>query len=668
MTPTIRAKVAAMAGLCILTAATFAAVGLWNVTHARNAIAEVVDMAIPQMEAQTEAVLVLEHAEVNVARLLLWQAMNGPEAEAVRLRREVETSLARLGALARGGVVDADEVAAYTLGVRNAMTLGERNPQVGFAGLRGVEAAHDAVLATTEARLAAARAAAHADGAALLDGTRDAVRLLAGMSVAASLVAVVASLLIGSGISRGIGRMTRAMTLLAEGDLGVEVPGAERGDELGAMARAMLVFRRNAEAAAEGDRAQEHLRRREAQRRTHEAERRERVAEAERDDARRLEAAMAEADAKAARDAAVERQVAAVVAAAAQGDFTRMIDAAGTEGVQREMCEGLNSVTALVRAATDALSDVLRAMAAGDLSRRADGAFEGVFGRLMDDANATARTLEGAMRRISEASQAVDAETEELRQASGDLSSRSERAAASLEETTHALAELTTRARESAGNTRRGDGLVADVLAKSRGSRAVVSDAVAAMGEIAGSTERISSITDLLDEVAFQTNLLALNAGVEAARAGEAGRGFAIVASEVRALAQRTAKAASDIAALIAESQRHVGRGVMLVGDTETGLRAIEDALSEVAGLMQTLSGSMDGQSRGIDEISVSLTELDTVTQSNAAMQEEMTAATHALASEAGGLSQLVAQFRYRDENDPAAEAPAADGPARAAA
>ena len=314
-------------------------------------------------------------------------------------------------------------------------------------------------------------------------------------------------------------------------------------------------------------------------------------------------------------------------------------------------------MTAQVRAATDALSDVLRGMAEGDLSRRAGQSYDGVFGRLVTDANATAETLEDAMRRIAETAHVVDAETEELRQVSSDLSARSERAAASLEETTYALGELTNQVGESAGNTRKSDGLMAGVLAKSRDSRAVVSDAVAAMGEIRCSADRIASITDLLDEVAFQTNLLALNAGVEAARAGDAGRGFAIVASEVRALAQRTAKAASDIAGLIAESQTHVGRGVTLVGDTEAGLRSIEDAVAEVAALMRTLRDSTDEQSRGIGEISTSLTDLDTVTQSNAAMQEEMTAATHALAAEAGGLSQLVSQFRYRDEGQPTAKA-----------
>jgi methyl-accepting chemotaxis protein len=165
------------------------------------------------------------------------------------------------------------------------------------------------------------------------------------------------------------------------------------------------------------------------------------------------------------------------------------------------------------------------------------------------------------------------------------------------------------------------------------------------MGEIEGSSRQIGQIIGVIDEIAFQTNLLALNAGVEAARAGDAGRGFAVVASEVRALAQRSADAAKEIKALITASSQQVGRGVTLVGETGKVLDRIAGQVSEIAGVVSDIAASAQEQATGLAQVNTAVNQMDQATQHNAAMVEETTAASQALASEAEAMARQVARF-----------------------
>jgi len=170
-------------------------------------------------------------------------------------------------------------------------------------------------------------------------------------------------------------------------------------------------------------------------------------------------------------------------------------------------------------------------------------------------------------------------------------------------------------------------------------------ETVDAMGAIRDSSDKISQIIGVIDEIAFQTNLLALNAGVEAARAGEAGRGFAVVASEVRALAQRSSDAAKDIKSLISDSADHVQKGVKLVDQTGTALDAIVAQVANIDGLVSDIASSANQQATGLAEVNNAVNDMDRVTQKNAAMVEESTAACHALTNESDELSRLVAHF-----------------------
>src|SRR5690606_34028447 len=217
--------------------------------------------------------------------------------------------------------------------------------------------------------------------------------------------------------------------------------------------------------------------------------------------------------------------------------------------------------------------------------------------------------------------------------------------------------EITATVNRTADGARQASRAVQTARNDAEASGVVVSDAVAAMTAIEQSSNQIGAIIGVIDEIAFQTNLLALNAGVEAARAGDAGRGFAVVASEVRALAQRSAEAAKEIKTLITASGRQVEQGVNLVGQTGQALGRIVAGVAEIDGLMSEISASAQEQATGLQQVNTPVNQMDQVTQQNAAMVEESTAASHSLAQEADVLAASVAHFKV-DQSKGAQAAP----------
>ena len=308
---------------------------------------------------------------------------------------------------------------------------------------------------------------------------------------------------------------------------------------------------------------------------------------------------------------------------------------------------------ALHRASADAQQHVVTAVGAGlerlaegDLTFRLADDFPADYRKLRDDFNEAMSRLQDTMKVIVGNAAGIQSTTGEISQAADDLSRRTEQQAASLEQTAAALDEITATVRKSAEGATQAKSAVDRTRGGAEQSGRVVDQAVLAMQEIERSSAEIGQITGVIDEIAFQTNLLALNAGVEAARAGDAGKGFAVVAQEVRALAQRSAEAAREIKTLINSSSEQVGQGVKLVGQTGEALRRIVAEVVEVDALVTEIAASAHEQSTGLAEVNTAVNQMDQVTQQNAAMVEQSTAASHALANEASALASLVSRFR----------------------
>jgi len=330
----------------------------------------------------------------------------------------------------------------------------------------------------------------------------------------------------------------------------------------------------------------------------------------------------------------------------------------------------------------DSIGAGLSRLAEGDLTHRVTADLTGAFAKLKDDFNTASGKLQETVQHVLETTDQISTGAGEISTAADDLSRRTEQQAASLEETAAALEEITASVKKSATNAKDAFNTVAQTRTVALESGRVVETAVRAMDAIAQSSKQITDITGVIDEIAFQTNLLALNAGVEAARAGDAGRGFAVVASEVRALAQRSGEAAKQIKTLINTSTTHVNDGVKYVGETGHALKRIVDQVTEISALAQGSAEAGEQQAAGIEEVNSAVAQMDQVTQQNAAMVEESTAASRNLAGETQTLKEIVSFFKVdeqrlaaravqrpapRPESRPAAKSPAPVRPQRMA-
>jgi methyl-accepting chemotaxis protein len=379
-------------------------------------------------------------------------------------------------------------------------------------------------------------------------------------------------------ITRPLDRLQGCMRRLAEGEIELEIPDTARRDEVGTMAQAVEIFKRN---------AVEH---------------------------RRLEA-----------EAAASR---------AQSETER-------ERAAMERAKAAEEQAEVVRQ----LGDGLKTLAAGDLTIRLGDSFAAAYAQIRQDFNEAVDRLKETLVAVVSSAGTIKTGSNEISSAADDLSRRTEQQAASLEETAAALTEITATVKKSSEGANHARKVVATADEDAKKSAVVVRQAVEAMDAIAKSSEQIGQIIGVIDEIAFQTNLLALNAGVEAARAGDAGRGFAVVASEVRALAQRSAQAAKEIKGLISTSSVQVGQGVDLVAQTGKSLERIMAQVAEINTVVADIAAGAHEQATGLDQVNTAIGQMDMVTQQNASMVEESTAASHSLNHETTQLAGLIGRF-----------------------
>ncbi|MDE2579761.1 MAG: CZB domain-containing protein [Hyphomicrobiales bacterium] len=297
----------------------------------------------------------------------------------------------------------------------------------------------------------------------------------------------------------------------------------------------------------------------------------------------------------------------------------------------------------------ESIGAALASLAAKDLSYRLSADLPEAYRSLKSDFNAALDQLESAMRHVTDSAGTIRTGTQEIATAADNMSRRTEHQAAALEQTAAALHQITVTVDKSAAGADQAHKVASAANEDAKNGASVMREAVDAMDAIADSARKISQIIGVIDEIAFQTNLLALNAGVEAARAGEAGRGFAVVASEVRALALRSADAAKEIKRLISASEQQVDVGVELVAATRKSLEQIENRVSEINEVVAFIASGAKEQSAALAEVNAAIGQMDQVTQQNAAMAEQSTAATGVLVHETEALSQSIGEFRLGD-------------------
>ncbi len=363
----------------------------------------------------------------------------------------------------------------------------------------------------------------------------------------------------------------------------------------------------------------------------------------------------------------IEKEIDQMVEAAATGDFSINITTEGKEGFFLNLGNGLNSLVSTVEVALNDIIRMLGAMSQGDLSERITRDYEGSFGQMKMDANTTVDKLTEVISAIRGAATSIETSSNEVAQGNASLSQRTEEQASSLEETAASMEEMTSTVKQSADNAQKANEMAAGAQSLAREGGLVVEKAVIAMEEINKSSKQISDIISVIDEIAFQTNLLALNAAVEAARAGEQGRGFAVVAGEVRNLAQRSAGAAKEIKDLIRDSVDKVADGTSLVNRSGEVLTEIVDSVDKVNITMEEIAAAAKEQSSGIEQVNKAITQMDEMTQQNAALVEEASAAGQAMSDQARSMNRVVEFFSH--EGAPGGgggAAPAAPAPAPA--
>ena len=345
-------------------------------------------------------------------------------------------------------------------------------------------------------------------------------------------------------------------------------------------------------------------------------------------------------------EVAVENEVATIVAAAANGDFTQRVVTEGKEGFFRKLANDLNQLLDTSQRGLDEVVHMLGALAKGDLTKRIETEYAGTFGQLKNDSNATAENLCEIVGQIKNATDAINTAAKEIASGNQDLSSRTEEQASSLEETASSMEQLTSTVKVNADNARQASELAGNAQQIAEKGGVVVGQVVSTMSSIHQSSSKIADIIGVIDGIAFQTNILALNAAVEAARAGEQGRGFAVVATEVRSLAQRSAAAAKEIKGLIADSVEKVENGNKQVDQAGRTMEEVVSSIKRVAKIMNDIAEASREQSAGIEQMGLAVSQMDEVTQQNAALVEQAAAAAESLEEQAQSLAQSVSVFR----------------------
>jgi len=431
-------------------------------------------------------------------------------------------------------------------------------------------------------------------------------------------VASVLSVVLLRGIINSLSAVGKAMGRVVSGDWTTEIPAIGRTDEIGDMARSIQQFR---DSAVEADR-----------RRALDAEQ---VERAERENSELL--------------ATLERRAGRVVAAAMSGDFTQRVEGEFSAAEMSSLASGINQICAQMEEFLNHLEKALSALSEGRMNHRMGTQFGGRLDELAREVNSTFGVLSTIVTDISRSGQEIDEATRDISSAANEQAQRADAQAASLEETSATMEEISRTVSSNAAGAKEATSLAIKARQEAETCSRVVGETVTAMETISAGSRRIGEIISVIESIAMQTNLLALNAAVEAARAGEAGAGFAVVAAEVRTLAQRSSSAAQDIGQLIEESGVQVQEGVRLVEATGNALKGVVDLVGQVDPMMNEIARASSEQATAVSEITSTVAHLDEATQVSASLAARAAAAVETLVDRRKRLDAIVARFSGLD-------------------
>ncbi|MCF6344171.1 MAG: nitrate- and nitrite sensing domain-containing protein [Devosiaceae bacterium] len=441
-------------------------------------------------------------------------------------------------------------------------------------------------------------------------------------------ITLILAFLIIRSITIPLSRLNKTMDNMAEGDFEVDVVGIDRGDELGEMARAVEVFRENGIKVAS-------------------------MTEEEKaaGEQRIIDRTKMMQD--------LQRAFGAVVDAAIAGDFSKQVEANFPDEELNNLAESVNNLVATVDRGVGETGVVLAALAQTDLTLRVNGDYEGAFDKLKSDTNMVADRLSEIVGQLQSTSGGLKTATSEILEGANDLADRTTKQAATIEETSAAMEQLSSTVIANAEKAEQASNKSAITSKTAADGEQIMHKAKDAMERITTSSEKISNIIGMIDDIAFQTNLLALNASVEAARAGEAGKGFAVVAVEVRRLAQSAAEASSEVKVLIEQSATEVSGGSKLVEEAAGKLNNILESVRENSTMLESIAKESREQAGSIEEVNGAVRQMDEMTQHNAALVEETNAAIEQTEAQANELDQIVEVFKLSGDE---AKAPPAKG------
>jgi methyl-accepting chemotaxis protein len=346
------------------------------------------------------------------------------------------------------------------------------------------------------------------------------------------------------------------------------------------------------------------------------------------------------------REVKIEREIEEIVNYVKVGRLDKRLALTDKHGFFAKLSEGINELTDVIERVFKDVGSTMESMAEGDLTNRINSDYQGVYLNCKNDINATIDKLSEIFGKVNESASFINNSSQEIASGNNNLSQRAEQQAANLQETAASMEELTSTVKNNADNAQQANVLASNARELAEKGGSVVTAAVSAMQEINESSNKIADIIGVIDEIAFQTNLLALNASVEAARAGEQGRGFSVVATEVRNLAQRSATAARESKELIQNSVQKVRAGSEFVNQTGNALSEIVMGVKKVGDIVAAIASASVEQSAGIAQVNQAVSQMDEITQQNAALAEEASAASVSMSDLSTNMVELLSFFK----------------------